>query len=106
MFGCELVAPGSEDLIGSWRQHGHAMAQRGHAGKKIVREDRDPSAPLVRWADPDAENLQRHSAARKSPAPLNPTSIDAYQISRTRVSAATAPSAIETWESATLSANR
>src|SRR5229473_5400040 len=43
---------------------------------------------------------------RKSAAPQTPTTIEPYQTSRTRVSAATAPSAIATWNSATLSANR
>src|SRR3984893_15583795 len=43
---------------------------------------------------------------RKSAAPQTPTAIEPYQTKLTRVSAATAPSAIATWNSATLLANR
>src|SRR5260370_15522516 len=49
----------------------------------------------------------RHTlVAIKRTAPLSPTTIDAYQTGRTRVSAATAPRAIATWNRATLLANR
>ena len=50
--------------------------------------------------------ISHNLVARKSTAPQTPTAIEPYQTILTRVSAATAPSAIATWNNATLLANR
>jgi hypothetical protein len=63
------------------------------------------SKPKGVWFEPASIFIDQRMVVRKSPAPTSPTSIDRNQIKRNRASAATAPSAIATWNKATLSAN-